>query len=130
MSILHHMRFTNHLFSLPNAHSPYVPYEDVKISHSGLAGKNCFFSSPSTTPTRAYTGETTPSSLAHLFPLCFFLYGSTDDSHFNTLPSLDERTTLTRRESFGTSCNVLSIEKQELNLEAVGKPLTTHSCSK
>lgn len=44
MSILHHMRFTNYLFSLLNAHSPYAPYEDVKISHSGLAGKKNVFS--------------------------------------------------------------------------------------
>lgn len=73
MSILHHMRFTNYLFSLLNAHSPYAPYEDVKISHSGLAGKKNVFSLLPLLPQHVPTLVELPSSLAHLFPLCFFM---------------------------------------------------------
>lgn len=90
-------------------------------------GKNCL-SSP-TSPTRANFNGPAPS----FFPstaVCFHFYGSIADFHFNTLSSLDEQTASTRREPLWVSCNMLSTEKQKLNLKAAGEPLTTHSCSK
>jgi len=67
------------------------------------------------------------SSLPQLYASIFM---DIADFHFNTLSSLDEQTASTRREPLWVSCNMLSTEKQKLNLKAAGEPLTTHSCSK
>lgn len=121
--------YLNHLLSLNSAQSPCAPSQDAETNHSGLAvgnwEKRPFLSHLTNTCQLQWTCVFFPST-----SVCFHLYGNVADSHFNTLSSLDEQTALTNRDPLWISCNMLSTEKQKLNLKAAGEPLTTHSCSK
>lgn len=121
--------FANHLFSLDRA---------VSLRTFPRCWDKSFWSCYETLEKIAFPlppHQHVPTSMdLHLLSSLPQLYASIfmdiADFHFNTLSSLDEQTASTRREPLWVSCNMLSTEKQKLNLKAAGEPLTTHSCSK